>query len=100
MSKAKSQRSKLTLGHWTFDIGLNGLSRFAISFYSKHSIPAKSQGGFTMQTVAVGDVVFGSGHPLVWIAGPCVIESHDLTLGIAERLKIMAEELGVPLIFK
>jgi len=53
-----------------------------------------------MQTVAIGDVRCGSGQPLVWIAGPCVIESHDLTLRIAERLKAMSEDLGVPLIFK
>jgi 2-dehydro-3-deoxyphosphooctonate aldolase (KDO 8-P synthase) len=36
----------------------------------------------------------------MWIAGPCVIESHELTLWIAERLKTLSEELGVPLIFK
>src|SRR5205807_9667659 len=53
-----------------------------------------------MQPVAIGDVRCGLGQPLVWIAGPCVIESHDLTLWIAERLQTMAEDLGVPLIFK
>jgi 2-dehydro-3-deoxyphosphooctonate aldolase (KDO 8-P synthase) len=34
--------------------------------------------------VQIGNVVCGQGHPLVWIAGPCVIESHALTLSIAE----------------
>ena len=33
-----------------------------------------------------GGVECGAGRPLLWIAGPCVIESHDLTLSIAERL--------------
>ena len=34
------------------------------------------------------------------IAGPCVIESRELTLDIARQLKAMAEAAGVPLIFK
>src|SRR4051794_8468247 len=51
-------------------------------------------------TVAIGNVVCGPGRPLVWIAGPCVIESHDLTLFIADRLKEMADRLHLPLIFK
>jgi len=53
-----------------------------------------------MQAVAIGDILCGSDQPLMWIAGPCVIETHELTLRIAERLKTMAEDLGVPLIFK
>jgi 2-dehydro-3-deoxyphosphooctonate aldolase (KDO 8-P synthase) len=50
--------------------------------------------------VQIGKVRCGGGEPLVWIAGPCVIETHDLTLWIAERLAEMAERLHVPLIFK
>lgn len=38
--------------------------------------------------------------PLFLIAGPCVIESEAITLSIAERLKIVAESTGIPLIFK
>lgn len=53
-----------------------------------------------MAQVRIGDVVCGEGLPLVWIAGPCVIESHDLTLWIADELAGMADRLGVPLIFK
>jgi 2-dehydro-3-deoxyphosphooctonate aldolase (KDO 8-P synthase) len=53
-----------------------------------------------VQTVSVGNVVFGEGQPLVWIAGPCVIESHELTLWIAERLAEIGERLHIPLIFK
>jgi 2-dehydro-3-deoxyphosphooctonate aldolase (KDO 8-P synthase) len=37
---------------------------------------------------------------LLWIAGPCVIESHELTLNIAKTLRQMAERLAIPLIFK
>jgi 2-dehydro-3-deoxyphosphooctonate aldolase (KDO 8-P synthase) len=42
----------------------------------------------------------GGKNPLVWIAGPCVIESADGTLEIAERLAQIARELDIPLIFK
>ena len=38
--------------------------------------------------------------PPFLIAGPCVIESEALCLAIAERLKAMGEELGLPVIFK
>ena len=51
-------------------------------------------------TVRIGNVVIGADQPLAWIAGPCVIESHDLTLWIADELAAMAERLHVPLIFK
>ncbi len=37
---------------------------------------------------------------LVMIAGPCVIESAELTLSIARTLKDYARELALPLIFK
>jgi 2-dehydro-3-deoxyphosphooctonate aldolase (KDO 8-P synthase) len=50
--------------------------------------------------VSVGKVACGPGRPLVWIAGPCVIESRDFTLWMADRLGEVAQRLGVPLIFK
>ena len=34
------------------------------------------------------------------IAGPCVIESPELVLGVAETLKALAGRLGLPLVFK
>ena len=52
------------------------------------------------EIVNIGSVFCGRGRPLLWIAGPCVIESHDLTLRIADRLRELAAEFGVPLIFK
>jgi 2-dehydro-3-deoxyphosphooctonate aldolase (KDO 8-P synthase) len=52
-------------------------------------------------TVAITDeVVCGPGRPLLWILGPCVIESHDLTLRIAETLAGLGGRLGLPLVFK
>jgi 2-dehydro-3-deoxyphosphooctonate aldolase (KDO 8-P synthase) len=50
--------------------------------------------------VSVGPVSVGKGRPLALIAGPCVMESHDLTLLIARRLVEICGRLHVPLIFK
>jgi 2-dehydro-3-deoxyphosphooctonate aldolase (KDO 8-P synthase) len=49
--------------------------------------------------VLLGDFWVGRGD-LVMIAGPCVIESAELTLTIARTLKDYAAELDLPLIFK
>src|SRR5262245_45152939 len=46
------------------------------------------------------DIVCGPGHPLLWILGPCVVESRALTLSIADRLGKLAAELSLPLVFK
>lgn len=53
-----------------------------------------------MQPVTVGKIRFGAGHPLVLIAGPCVIESEDVTFEVALRLLEIAEKLDIPYIFK
>jgi 2-dehydro-3-deoxyphosphooctonate aldolase (KDO 8-P synthase) len=53
-----------------------------------------------MMTVTIGNLVCGTGKPLLWIAGPCVIESHQLTMDIAVRLAELAERMNLPLIFK
>jgi 2-dehydro-3-deoxyphosphooctonate aldolase (KDO 8-P synthase) len=52
------------------------------------------------QPVSVGRYAVGRGNPLLWICGPCVIESHDLTLRIADVLCACAGRLGLPLVFK
>ncbi len=54
----------------------------------------------TREVVRVGNVECGPGRALLWILGPCVIESHDLTLRIAETLAGLAERLRLPLVFK
>jgi 2-dehydro-3-deoxyphosphooctonate aldolase (KDO 8-P synthase) len=53
-----------------------------------------------MDPVRIGPLECGGGRPLLWILGPCVIESHDLTLRIAETLAEMARRLRLPLVFK
>jgi len=50
--------------------------------------------------VSIGNIHIGSGQPLVFIAGPCVIENIETTFEIAKFLKGLANELNIPLIFK
>ncbi|MFZ0406544.1 MAG: 3-deoxy-8-phosphooctulonate synthase [Cyanobium sp.] len=38
--------------------------------------------------------------PLTLVAGPCVIESRDLVIEVAERVKQIADRLGIDYIFK
>ncbi len=42
----------------------------------------------------------GLNHPLFLIAGPCVIESAQMTLDTAGQLKEICQRLGIPFIFK
>ncbi len=48
----------------------------------------------------VGPYQCGRDQALLWIAGPCVLESERLTLEIAEELRRVADLLSVQLIFK
>ena len=50
--------------------------------------------------VTIGPWQVGQGQPLLLFAGPCVIESEDLVLRVAERLREIGEELGLPVVFK
>lgn len=50
--------------------------------------------------VSVDRYVCGEGHPLLFIAGPCVIESEDLVNQVADRLAEIAAECGANLVFK
>jgi 2-dehydro-3-deoxyphosphooctonate aldolase (KDO 8-P synthase) len=54
----------------------------------------------TKEPVRIGNVVCGRGQPLLWILGPCVIESHELTLWIADRLAEMAHDYQLSVVFK
>ncbi len=50
-------------------------------------------------TLADG-VVIGPGKPLVFVAGPCVVESLEQVVRLATALATLARELQVPLVFK
>src|SRR5439155_11050203 len=53
-----------------------------------------------MRPVEIAGRRCGGGSPLLWIAGPCVIESGEQTLAIAERLAALAQTMGLQLVFK
>ncbi|MDZ4852917.1 MAG: 3-deoxy-8-phosphooctulonate synthase [Pirellulaceae bacterium] len=53
-----------------------------------------------MQNVNLGSFTVGNGNRPLLIAGPCVIESYDLTMKIAAHLESVASVLNVPLVFK
>jgi 2-dehydro-3-deoxyphosphooctonate aldolase (KDO 8-P synthase) len=54
----------------------------------------------TIQPVQIGSHVCGDGKSLLLIAGPCVIESSELCLSIAERVSAICDKLGVNYVFK
>jgi 2-dehydro-3-deoxyphosphooctonate aldolase (KDO 8-P synthase) len=53
-----------------------------------------------MDRFSLNGIEFYPDNPLVLIAGPCVIESRDHCLLMAETLAALAGRLGVPLVFK
>jgi 2-dehydro-3-deoxyphosphooctonate aldolase (KDO 8-P synthase) len=53
-----------------------------------------------VREVAVGPVTFGTGHPLAFILGPCVVESDSHVLDIAVEVAAIAARVGAPLVFK
>ena len=53
-----------------------------------------------VREVPAGTVTFGTGHPLAFILGPCVIESDAHVLDMAVDIAAIAARVGVPLVFK
>src|SRR5690606_1874212 len=52
------------------------------------------------EPVQAGDIRIGPGCKLALLAGPCVIESREHTLRLAEAIQPIARAAGVSLIFK
>lgn len=50
--------------------------------------------------VSAGPVTFGTGHPLAFVIGPCVIESESHAVDLAVSLAAIARRASVPLVFK
>jgi 2-dehydro-3-deoxyphosphooctonate aldolase (KDO 8-P synthase) len=46
------------------------------------------------------DAVVGEGRALLVVGGPCVIESRQLCIAVAERLREVCRGLGLPYVFK
>lgn len=52
------------------------------------------------RAVKIGSIQIGGRHPLVLIAGPCVIESRKSTLDLARRLADIGRRREIPVVFK
>ncbi|MEE2765349.1 MAG: 3-deoxy-8-phosphooctulonate synthase [Candidatus Neomarinimicrobiota bacterium] len=52
-----------------------------------------------MKTVSAGSVSFG-GRSFGLIAGPCVIEGRDHALKMSTAIQIIAEKVGIPVVYK
>lgn len=50
--------------------------------------------------VLIDHIPVGDNHPLLVIAGPCVIEDEAITLYTAEKLQGICSSIGLPLLFK
>lgn len=50
--------------------------------------------------IKAGNVFIGGNSPRVLIAGPCIIETGKITMDIASKLRDIAGQLKIPLIFK
>jgi 2-dehydro-3-deoxyphosphooctonate aldolase (KDO 8-P synthase) len=53
-----------------------------------------------VQPVQAGGVTIGGGHPLVFLVGPCVIESARHTVDLAVAIRDIARRCDVPVVFK
>ncbi|NOT01144.1 MAG: 3-deoxy-8-phosphooctulonate synthase [Phycisphaerales bacterium] len=53
-----------------------------------------------IQSVPFGQFRIGPDHPMALIAGPCVIESRDHTLRLADAIAVICRRLELPFIFK
>jgi 2-dehydro-3-deoxyphosphooctonate aldolase (KDO 8-P synthase) len=53
-----------------------------------------------IQTPITDTLRIGDGCPLALIGGPCVLESEDFTLRMAEGIRTICDRLHIPLIFK
>jgi 2-dehydro-3-deoxyphosphooctonate aldolase (KDO 8-P synthase) len=53
-----------------------------------------------VNSVRVGSLTIGGGHPLVFIVGPCVIESASHALGLAQAIREIGVRTRIPIVFK
>ena len=53
-----------------------------------------------MNPVQIGPLSVGGGHPLVFIVGPCVIESTQHALDLALAIRDIGRRCAAPIIFK
>ncbi len=66
----------------------------------KKSHSLRAPGKHAITPVQVGKIQIGPGHPMVMVAGPCVLEGVGFSLSLARKLAEAASRLRAPLIFK
>jgi 2-dehydro-3-deoxyphosphooctonate aldolase (KDO 8-P synthase) len=54
----------------------------------------------SVQSIGVNGFKVSNERPLIWIAGPCVIESPGHAVSIARRLSHLARQRRIPFVFK
>ena len=54
----------------------------------------------TRREIKMGSFSIGRDHPIVLIAGPCVIESEEMAISHARKIKEITEKNNMPFIFK
>ncbi len=54
----------------------------------------------TVNEVRIGNIPVGRPHPMVLIAGPCVIETEEIALETAAGIQKIAQKLSIPWIYK
>jgi 2-dehydro-3-deoxyphosphooctonate aldolase (KDO 8-P synthase) len=52
------------------------------------------------KAIAIGAIHIGGNHPLVLIAGPCVVENREMILQTAKIIRSIADRHRIPFIFK
>ncbi|MEO2019792.1 MAG: 3-deoxy-8-phosphooctulonate synthase [Fuerstiella sp.] len=52
------------------------------------------------EVVSIGDYRVGTGHPLLLIVGPCVMESEAMVMQVAERLAELRDRHNLQIVFK
>jgi len=73
-------------------------ARKFILFHPRHLFTQKEVA--MTKTINVKGVKFGGKTPLALIAGPCVIESREGCMEIADKLVKLSKRQGIPLVFK
>ncbi|MBX2991189.1 MAG: 3-deoxy-8-phosphooctulonate synthase [Bacteroidetes bacterium] len=53
-----------------------------------------------MNTIRIRNIEIGQGKPLVLFAGPCVVESREVTMQTAKVVKEIARKHNTPVVFK
>jgi len=54
----------------------------------------------TRREIKIGSFSIGRDYPIVLIAGPCVIESEEMAINHARKIKEITEKNNIPFIFK